>query len=77
MNIPSFLVKAGDVIELTGKDRLLKDVKETIELVKERGIPGWLKADLDKLTAETSRLPVRDDVAFPIEESLIVELYSK
>ena len=77
VNIPSFLVKEGDVIELSGKEKFLKGVKEVVEVTKERGAPAWLESDVQNLKGKVAKLPSRDDVAFPIQEQLIVELYSK
>jgi small subunit ribosomal protein S4 len=77
VNIPSFQVKAGDVISLA--TRLAKNafVGEALEDVKGRGIPKWLELDSDAIKGKVLSLPTREDVNFPIQEQLIVELYSK
>ena len=77
VNLPSFLVKEGDIVELKGKESALKKVHDTIEAVKERGIPGWLEMNDKELKGKVIKLPQREDVGFPIQEQLIVELYSK
>jgi len=77
VNIPSYLVKKGDKIELKANSKLAKRVKEVIELNKDRAVPAWLKLDVQNLKGEVINMPVREDVGFPIQESLIVELYSK
>ncbi len=77
VNIPSYLVKTGDMIELRGKDVFVKGAHDTFELVKERGIPQWLEANDKELKGKVTKLPVREDVGFPLQEQLIVELYSK
>lgn len=77
VNIPSYCVSTGDVIEMKAKDKMVKKIKEGIELVKDRSVPKWLKADDENLKGEVVTLPVRDDVGFPIREQFIVELYSK
>ena len=77
VNIPSYSVKTGDVIQIKTKGEFIKNVKETIEKVKERGVPGWLKEDFEGLKASVTRLPERSDIGMDIQESLIVELYSK
>jgi small subunit ribosomal protein S4 len=77
VNIPSFSVKPGDVIDVKGKDGVKKTIKENIELSKDRGVIGWLEADLQNLKAKVLRLPDREDIQMPIQEQLIVELYSK
>jgi len=77
VNIPSCLVKVGDRIELKPKDKFTKAVKETREILKDRAVPQWLKRNDQELTAEIIALPKREDVSFPVNENLIVELYSK
>ncbi len=77
VNIPSFLIKERDIIEIKPKEKLKKKIKDDIELAKERGIPGWLKVDHANLKGEVKRLPVKDDIGYVIQEQLIVELYSK
>ena len=77
VNIPSYPVRQGDVIEVKGKDGVRKTVRVNIELSKDRGVAPWLEADLPNLKAKVLRLPDRDDVQMPIQEQLIVELYSK
>ncbi len=77
VNIPSYSVKVGDVIQVRQKQGLSKIVKEIIESVKDRGVPGWLKHDFEHLKADVVRLPERNDVGIDIQEHLIVELYSK
>lgn len=73
----SYLVDAGDVIKVKGKQQQLKAISERIEELKERGIPTWIKVDEKLLTAKIERLPKKEDVGFPIQEQLIIELYSK
>jgi len=77
VNIPSYVVKVGDTIKAKAKDKALKKMKETIELTKDRGVPKWLKADFESLQGVVLELPKKEDVGFPINEQLIVELYSK
>jgi small subunit ribosomal protein S4 len=77
VNIPSFLVKPEDIIELKIKEKSLKNIKENIEASKDRSTPSWLEADVDHLKGKVIRLPERDDINMPIKEQLIVELYSK
>ena len=77
VNIPSFLVRAGDKIELRKKEALLKRVKATLEMLQDRPAAEWLKMDPENLAAEILRLPTKADAGLPVEESLIVELYSK
>ena len=77
VNIPSFSVKTGDVVHTRPKDKIAKGVKETIEKVKDRGVPEWLKVDTEGFKIDITRLPERADVGMDIKEQLIVELYSK
>lgn len=77
VDIPSYLVKKGDSIDVKTTPKRLPRIKEVIELAKERGVPGWLKQDPVKVKGEVIGLPSREDVGFPIQEKLIVELYSK
>jgi small subunit ribosomal protein S4 len=79
VNIPSYIVKAGDMIEVKGKDVLLKrttEIRKNLK-TKERDVPKWLEADEGSLKAKIKNLPQRDDIDFSINEQLIVELYSK
>ena len=77
VDIPSYSVHEGDVIEIRGKEGVKKSVRANIEMAKDRGIVSWLQADLDGLKGTVARLPDRDDIQMPIQEQLIVELYSK
>lgn len=77
VNIPSFQVKENDEISFTSKDRIQKYVKTNAELTKDWAVPTWLMVDKNNLKGTVKSLPTRDDVQFPINEQLIVELYSK
>jgi len=77
VNIPSYLVKAGDVIALSEGSRSLEKFKIVIEANASRVPPKWLDLDRNALQARVLALPEREDIDFPIEEHLIVELYSK
>ncbi len=77
VNIPSYIVKEGDKIQLKGKEKLLKQVKDNIEMVGERGVSPWLTVDHQKFSGEVIRVPKREEVSIPVQEELIVELYSK
>jgi small subunit ribosomal protein S4 len=74
---PSYLVKPGDVIEVREKSRNIPQVKEGIELAQRRGIPSWLELDAESFKGVVKAEPTRDEIEIPIEEHLIVELYSK
>jgi small subunit ribosomal protein S4 len=78
LNIPSAQVKAGDVIALREKSRKNQQVLDSVGSVGGRGgIPGWLTLDAEGLKGTVVALPKRDDIQMPIDEQLIVELYSK
>ena len=77
VNIPSFQVKPGMVISLTEKAMSFQKVKENIEDNAFRQAPKWIDYDKNNMTAKIVAVPARDDIDMPIEERLIVELYSK
>lgn len=75
VDIPSYLVKEGDVITVKTTDSV--KIKDCVEKNASRSVPAWMTKNADKMEAIVSRLPERDDIDFEIEEHLIVELYSK
>ena len=77
VNIPSYLVKPGDVIELREKSKKVVRILEALEGVARRGVPQWLELDKEQLKGNVKALPTREDITIPIQEKLIVELYSK
>ncbi len=77
VNIPSILVKAGDVISVKESSRDSNKIKALAEGIEGRIKPKWLDVDASNLTAKVVNLPARDDIDFDFEEQLIVELYSK
>ena len=77
VNIPSYLVKPGDIVELREKSKKVVRVLEALEGVARRGVPQWLELDKDQMKGSMKGLPSREDITLPIQEKLIVELYSK
>ena len=77
VNIPSYLVKAGDVIEIREKSKSLTRYKEILEATNGRLVPEWLEADRDAMKGTVVQLPTREAIDVPVDEMLIVELYSK
>lgn len=77
VNIPSYIVKAGDVVELREKSRSLLRFQELAQALDRKGVPGWLELDKAGLKGRVAAMPAREDIALPVNESLIVELYSK
>ena len=77
VNIPSYLVKAGDVIEIREKSKASQRYKDILEVTAGRLVPEWLEADQENLKGSVKALPVRENIDVPVNEMLIVELYSK
>jgi small subunit ribosomal protein S4 len=77
VSIPSYLVKPGDVIELREKSKKVVRILEALEGVARRGVPQWLELDKDQMKGSVKGLPAREDITIPIQEKLIVELFSK
>lgn len=77
VNIPSIQVKTGDVLQLREKSRKVAAISESLEGVVRRGIPQWLELEKDAFKGTVKLMPVREDITMPIQEQLIVELYSK
>ncbi len=77
VNIPSFLVKAGDVVAVREKSKKQARVIEALELAKQIGFPAWVEVSIDKVEGVFKKTPDRDEFGSDINESLIVELYSR
>ena len=77
VNIPSYLVKAGDTIEIKEKNKGSQRYKDILEVTGGRLVPEWLEADADNLKGAVKELPAREAIDVPVDEMLIVELYSK
>ncbi|OIN96056.1 MAG: 30S ribosomal protein S4 [Deltaproteobacteria bacterium CG1_02_45_11] len=77
VNIPSYFIKVGDVIEIREKSRNLQAIKDSLEAVVRRGVPPWLDFEKEKLKGIVKSFPVREDLTMPIQEQLVVEFYSK
>ena len=77
VNIASYLIKAGDVIELTEKAKSLQRYKEIVEVTGGRLVPEWMEVDMENLKGTIKNLPTREMIDVPVDEMLIVELYSK
>lgn len=77
VNIPSFMVSVGDEITLKEKSKTNSLIVENLEAVARRGVPSWLEFDKDNVKAKVKTLPNREELTLPIQEHLIVELYSK
>ena len=77
INVPSYLIKAGDVIEIREKSKSLQRYKDIVEVTGGRLIPEWLDVAIEALKGTVKALPTREQIDVPVDEMLIVELYSK
>jgi len=77
VNIPSYVLKAGDVVQLREKSTKIEKIKASVETAKQRGVPAWLEIDVDKFQGKVVALPKREEITMPMNEQLIVELYSR
>jgi len=77
VNIPSYLVRPGDVVEIRERSRKILSVNEALDAVVRKGIPTWLELERENFRGSVKALPSRADITEPIQEQLIVELYSK
>jgi small subunit ribosomal protein S4 len=77
VNIPSYQVRKGDVVEVREKSRSIQAIVDSLDAIVRRGIPQWLEIDKDSYKGEVMGIPAREDITLPIQEQLIVEFYSK
>jgi small subunit ribosomal protein S4 len=77
VNIPSYLIKIGDVVEVREKSRKIQALEGALDAVVRRGIPQWVDLEKENMKGMVKELPSREDITTPIQEQLIVELYSK
>ncbi len=77
VNIPSYQVKAGDVVEIREKSRKMQIITDSLEAVVRRSMPQWLELEKDNFKGMVKAVPVREDITMPIQENQIVELYSR
>jgi small subunit ribosomal protein S4 len=77
VNIPSYLVRAGDVVAVKEKSKKVARISDSMSAVDRRGVPSWLELDKEKFEGRVKSYPSREDFTLPIREQLIVELYSK
>ena len=77
VNIPSYLIKAGDVIEIKEGKKSSQRYKEIVEVTGGRLVPEWLESDIENLKGTVKELPTREAIDVPVDEMMIVELYSK
>ena len=77
VNIPSYMIKAGDVVEVKQKSQKIDRIRSATEAVARRGVPDWLDVEPEKYKGSVKSLPIRDHITIPIDEKHIVALYSR
>ncbi|MGB3095923.1 MAG: 30S ribosomal protein S4 [Candidatus Deferrimicrobiaceae bacterium] len=77
VNIPSFLVRPGDIVEMRERSRKIPSVNDSLDAIARKGIPPWLELERENFRGNVMAIPSRTDITEPIQEQLIVELYSK
>ena len=77
VDIPAYVVKMGQEVSVKVKEPAQKRLAETFEELKDRAIPKWMELDAKNFKCKITAMPTKEDVGFPIQEQLIVELYSK
>ena len=77
VNIPSYTIKIGDVVEVRGKSSKIQAIEDSLDAVVRRGVPQWLDLEKESMKGLIKDFPAREDLTMPIQEQLIVELYSK
>ena len=76
-NIPSAIVKPGDVVQVKDKSRQVAKIVESLNAIDRRGVPSWLELDKEQCKGAIATMPHREELTLPMREHLIVELYSK
>jgi len=77
VSIPSFLIKIGDVVEVRDESKSLSTITESIQIAEHKGFPEWIEIQKETLKGKLMRIPSREEINIPVQEQLIVELYSK
>jgi small subunit ribosomal protein S4 len=77
VNVPSYLVRAGDTVSVRDRSQKVTRIQESLELAQRRGVPDWLEITPESFAGRVKSLPARSDLTMPINEKLVVELYSK
>lgn len=77
VDIPSYLVKPGQTVEVAPHGRQLQIIKEALSTAEQRGFPSWVEVNIEEMRGKLVRIPDREEIALPVQEQLIVEFYSK
>lgn len=77
VDIPSFLVMAGQTVSIPSGSQTVLPIQKALEGVEVRGVPGWLEVDKTRFTGRVKEFPTKEEIALPVNEQLVVELYSR
>ncbi|MBM4146771.1 MAG: 30S ribosomal protein S4 [Nitrospira sp.] len=77
VNLPSYSIKQGDLVEVKETSRNMAEIADSISKSEHRGLPGWVEVDIAHFQGKVLHIPSRDEIQLPVQEQLIVELYSK
>lgn len=77
VNLPSYQVKPEDMVSVNEKGKQMHVIQANLEAALQRGIPPWVEVDAEKMTGKLLRMPTKEEIALPVEESLVIELYSR
>jgi small subunit ribosomal protein S4 len=77
VDMPSYILKDGDIVAVAEQSKELQAITESLAIAEQRGFPDWVEVDPKSLTGKFVRVPARDEIQLPVQEQLIVELYSK
>jgi len=77
VNIPSYLIKVGDIVQVSEKSKKIQSIEDSLAAVVRRGVPQWLELEKEKMQGSVKSFPIREDLTMPIQEQLVVELYTK
>ncbi|NWF76142.1 MAG: 30S ribosomal protein S4 [Nitrospirae bacterium] len=77
VNLPSYTIKGGDIIEVKESSKDIPEITDSISKSEHRGMPAWVEVDIANLRGKVLQIPSREDIQLPVQEQLIVELYSK
>lgn len=77
VDIPSYLLRPGDVVEVKESSRKVPSISESLSIAEHRGFPEWMEVDIQNMKGRFIRIPSREDIQLPVQEQLIVEFYSK
>jgi small subunit ribosomal protein S4 len=77
VNMPSYLLRPGDIVEIKEASRQIQSISDSLSIAEHKGFPEWIEMDIQNLKGKFVRIPSREEIQLPVQEQLIVELYSK